>query len=219
MLRSNRTRSRSPLSLKNHGREKKTRLSVAVSHRFFWSASSCGCSHLCLRQLRKYIQSGGGGGDTYDSLGGWHPASIACERWQVLFYENSVPRLLIFYLFIFSTDALFAFFTLKTAGETRIKTQCDFFLFLHVALRRETGVLSTATFQIGNIISPRQRQSVSIESRRTNISLEMIFKTGGVGEETIRRRDLSVDPSPGIITSEKPRHQEKQFVVVAWLNM
>lgn len=47
--------------------------------------------------------------------------------------------------------------------------------------RRETGVLSTATFQIGNIIIPRQRQSVSIESRRTNISLEMIFKTGGLG--------------------------------------
>lgn len=51
----------------------------------------------------------------------------------------------------------------------------------------------------------------------------MIFKTGGVGEETIRRRDLSVDPSPGIITSDYfgslRLHQENQFVVVTWLNM
>lgn len=54
-----------------------------------------------------------------------------------------------------------------------------YYFSLLVAPKRETGVLSTATFQIGNIIIPRQRQSVSIESRRTNISLEMILKMDG----------------------------------------
>lgn len=72
--------------------------------------------------------------------------------------------------------------------------------------KRETGVLSTATFQIGNIIIPRQRQSVSIESRRTNISLEMIFKMEGWrargGEEIIWRHGLLGDLWPGIITSD-----------------